>query len=184
MRLTVYVLIGVLIALAIAYFLFMRNRFLIFPKSDGSSVTLGPTGVSFAPPPDHILKNGLDHLQPYISRLVVLSKRYKALSIFTPDGKRGFGLSAKDGSVQAGLTVEWRQEPQCEAKIRSFFSSLGVAPSQDYLAGNGNVPDATRILEYPVNGNADEVTALTKRILKELCGISLEEPLDIRYSEK
>ena len=80
--------------------------------------------------------------------------------------------------------AEWRQESQREAAIRAFFSSLGIAPSQDYLAGNGGVPDATRILDYPIKGSTAEVTALTKRILQELCGVSATEALDISYGDK
>jgi hypothetical protein len=54
----------------------------------------------------------------------------------------------------------------------------------DYLAGNGGVPDATRILEYPLSGSTVEVTALTKRILQELCSVSPTEALDIKYTAK
>jgi hypothetical protein len=57
-------------------------------------------------------------------------------------------------------------------------------PSHDYLAGNGGVPDATRILDYPIGGSTAEVTALTKRILQELCGVSPTEALDIKYEDK
>ncbi len=128
--------------------------------------------------------NGFHHIEPYVSRLLVPTNHFKALHIFTPDGNRGFGFSARDGRVEVGLMVEWRQEAQKEAAIRAFFSSLGIAPSRDYLAGNGGIPDATRILDYPITGSTAEVTALTKRILQELCGVSPTEALDIRYEDK
>jgi hypothetical protein len=104
--------------------------------------------------------------------------------MFTADGARGFGFNAKDGAVYANLIVKWRQESQREAAIRAFFNSLGIAPSRDYLAGNGRVPDATRMLVYPVTGSTAEVTALTKRILHELCSVSPTEALNISYREK
>jgi hypothetical protein len=185
MKIALLVFVGVLVVAVVAYFLaFPPNTFISFSKPSGGMVTFSRTGVSFEAAPDQYATNGFDHIEPYISRLLVPTNHFKFLQMFTPDGTRGFGLDAKDGVVNAGLTVEWRQELQKEAAVRSFFSSLGVAPSRDYLAGNGGVPDATRILDYHVKGNTAEVTELTKRILKELCGVSPTEALDIRYSDK
>ena len=112
------------------------------------------------------------------------SREKRFVGIFTPAGDRGLGLYAGDGRIEANLNVEWRREPQREAAIRAFFGGLGIQPTVDYLAGNGGVPDATRLLGFPMTGNASEVAALTKRILQELCGVSSTEPLDIRYTER
>ena len=185
MKTALLVFVSLIIAAVVAYFLlFPRNTFISFSRPSGGTVTFSRTGVSFEAAPDHYATNGFEHIEPYVSRLLVPTNHFKFLHIFTPDGNRGFGFSAKDGVVQAGLTVEWRQEPQREAAIRALFSSLGIAPSRDYLAGNGGVPDATRILDYPVTGTTAEVTALTKRILQELCGVSPKEALDISYGDK
>ena len=163
---------------------FRRGGFTLLELLCVSTVTFSRTGVALGPAPAHHATNGFDHLEPYVSRLLVPTNRRKFLSVFTPDGHRGFGLHAKDGVVEAGLTVERRQEPEREAAIGSFFTSIGITPSRDYLASNGGVPDATRILHYPIQGSAAEVTALTKRILQELCGVSPSEALAISYSEK
>jgi hypothetical protein len=93
-------------------------------------------------------------------------------------------LHATGGTVEAHLTVEWRQEPNREVAIRTFFASLGTPPSEDYLAGNGGIPDATRLLAYPLRGDALALAELTKRILRELCGVSPAEPLNIGYTER
>ncbi len=77
--------------------------------------------------------------------------------------------------MEAGLTVEGRLEGKRKAEICAFFGSLSIAPSRDCLAGNGGVPDATQILHYPISGSTANVTALTKRILQELCGVSPTE---------
>ena len=169
----------------IAYWISIpRNSFFIFSRPGGGSMTLSRTGVSFESAPAHYASNGFDHLEPYISKLLATTNGYRFLHIFTPDGKHGFGFSARDGAVEASLTVEWRQEAQREATIREFFSSLRITPSRDYLAGNGGVPDATRLLAYRISGSSVEVTALTKRILAELCGIVPTEALDIKYGTK
>ncbi len=185
MKIALIFFVGIVAVTAIAYFfLFPRNTFLFFPRHSGGTVTLSRTGVSFESPPDHYDTNGFDHLESYVSRLLVPTNHFKFLHMFTPDGNRGFGFSAKDGIVHAILTVEWRQETQREASIRSFFSSQQITPSRDYLAGNGGVPDATRILEYPIAGSTAKVTALSKRILQELCSVTPEEALNISYGEK
>jgi hypothetical protein len=185
MKIALIVLLGLIVVAVAAYFLlFPRNTFISFPRPSGGMVVFSSKGVSFEAAPDKYPTNGFDYIGPYVSRLLVPTNQFKFLNFFTPDGTRGFGLDAKDGVVTAGLTVEWRQERQKEAAIRSFFRSLGIAPSRDYLAGNGGVPDATRILDYPIKGTPEEVTALTKRILEELCSVSPTEALDIRYGEK
>ena len=185
MKIALLVIAVLIIAAVVAYFLlFPRNTFISFARPSGGTVTFSRTGVSLESAPDHYATNGFDHIEPYVTRLLVPTNHFKFLHMFTPDGTRGFGFDAKDGVVHAGLTVEWRQEAQREAAIRAFFSSLGIAPSRDYLAGNGGVPEATRILDYPITGSTAEVTALTKRTLQELCGVSPTEALDIKYGDK
>jgi hypothetical protein len=185
MKIALLVFVGVIVMAVVAYRRFFPpNMFLNFSSRRCGTVTFSRTGVSFKAPPDHYATNGFDHIEPYVSRLLAPTSHFKFLHMFTPDGARGFGFSAKDGVTNAGLMVEWRQESQREAAIRSFFASLGIAPSQDYLAGNDGVPDATRILDYPIKGSTVEVSALTKRILQELCGVSPTEALDISYGDK
>lgn len=172
------------IAIAAYFVFFPRNSFIIFSKPGGGSITFSRRSVSIDAPPDHFLTNGFDHLAPYISRFLTPSHRFKSLSISTPNGQHALLYTARDGKVEAFFSIEWRQKPEQEATIRKFFKSLGITPTVDYLASNGGVPDSTRCLMYPISGNADEVTALTKRILQELCGITPTEAVDIEYQEK
>src|SRR5436190_21608473 len=169
MKIALLVFVCVIAVAVVAYFLlFPRNTFISLSRPSGGTVTFSRTGVSLETAPDHYATNGFDHIEPYVSRLLVPTNRFKFLHMFTPVGNRGFGFSARDGVVQAGLTVEWRQEAQREAAIRAFFTSLGITPSQDRLAGNGGVADATRILEYPIKGSTAEVTPRTEGILQNL----------------
>jgi hypothetical protein len=185
MKIILAILAIVVLLAVFGYALFFpRSTFITFTTSKGRGITFSRSGVSMEAAPDHYAANGFDHIQPYVSRLLVPTNRFKSIALFTPDGNRGFGLDARDGVVTAGLTVEWRQEPQKEADIREFFKALQIEPSRDYLAGNGGVPDATRVLDYPIKGDADQISALVKRILHELCGLSPGEPLDITYRDK
>jgi|SRR6266436_2080261 len=185
MKIALLVFVCLVVAAVVAYFLlFPRNTFITLSRPSGGTVTFSRTGVSLEAAPDHYTTNGFAHIEPYVARLLVPTNHFKFLHMFTPDGARGFGFDAKDGVVHAGLTVEWRQDSQRESSIRAFFHSRGIKPSQDYLAGNGGVPDATRFLDYPITGSSAEVTALAKRILQELCGVAPTEALDISYGDK
>jgi len=185
MKIALLMFAALVIAAVVAYFLlFPRNTHISISRSSGGTVTFSRTGVSVEAALDHFATNGFDHIGPYVSRLLVPTNHFKFLHMFTPDGNRGFGLDAKDGVVHASLMVEWRQESQREIAVREFFASLGIAPSRDYLAGNGGVADATRILEYPVSGSTAEVTALTKRIMQELCSVLPTEAVDIKFTDK
>src|SRR2546423_962401 len=143
MKIALLIFVGVIVVAVVAYFLlFPRNRHISFSTPRGGTVTFSRAGLSVQAAPECYHTNGFDHIGPYVSRLLVPTNHFKFLHMFTPDGNRGFGFTARDGVVQAGLTVERQQEPQREAAIRAFFSSLGIAPSRDYLAANGGVRDA------------------------------------------
>jgi hypothetical protein len=174
----------VLIGLVSYYLLFPPNRFLIFTRRNGGKVVVSRSGLEFERPPDRFPAGGVDQIESYVSRLVASPQPHRFIGFFTPAGDRGFGLHARGRMIEATLSCEWHQEPEREASIREFFGSLGIAPMDDYLAGNGNVPDATRLLSYPITGSSAEVAALAKRILVELCAVSASEALNIRYSEK
>lgn len=131
-------------------------------------------------PSDRYVAGSFDQIESYVSRLIAPSQKKGAVGIFTPAGGRGFSLEADDGKISAYFIVAWRREPEREAAIRAFFASLGIPPKADHLQGNG----ATRLLGFPLTGNASELTALAGRILHELYGVSSTEPLDIRYSER
>jgi hypothetical protein len=178
-------LIVVLAAGAVVYSLLVpANTFITFRRSSGGTVTFSRWRIEFEGPPDHYNTGAFDHIESYVSRLTAPSPKKRFVGIFTSTGDRGFGLDAVKGRIEAVFTIEWRQEPQREAAIRAFFESRGIPSTEDYLAGNGGVPDASRVLNFPLTGNASEITDLTKRILQELCGVSSTEPLNIDYTEK
>jgi hypothetical protein len=171
LKIALLVFVGALAAVVVVYFFYSHNKIINSKSGDGA--------VTIEAPLDHYASNGFNHIEPYVSRLLVPTNYFKLLAIYTPDETRGVALDAKDGVVHVTYDVEWRKEPQKEAAIRAFFGLLGIAPSRDYLDR-----DATRILEYPLSGNIAEVTALTKRILQEVCGVSPTEALDISYGEQ
>ena len=174
---------GVVAGVVLWYALFPSDQIFIVQVPGGGTLALARSGVSYNAAPDHHPTNGVSHIGPYVARLLLPSKPFKFLSLFTTDGQRGCALCAKGGAVSVSFTVPWKTEPQREAAIRAFFRARGIVPGEDYLAGNGGDPAATRLLEYPLYGDAAELTTLTQSMLRELCGVSPTEALDIDYRD-
>ena len=165
------------------YLLFPADTFIMFNAPSGSTITVGRTGVRIDPPPDRYPTNGFDHVDEYMAKLLNPSKGFKSAIIATEAGDRACTFWSRDGSAEVALAVEWRDEPEREASIRSFFAARNVAASQDYLSDNGGVTGSTRNLTYPLLGDVIEMTRAAQVILEELCGISRTDSLTIRYRE-
>ncbi len=182
-RMYAVAVIGVLIVLIAALKFILGSDWAYVASVDEEGKRIGRGQWRRIPAPDSIAPNGMSHVDDYIDRLLSSKARSTSLLIFTPDGQRGLGLSHQDGDVIFGFTVEWREEPEQEQAIRKLFKELEIAPSEDYLAGNGNVDDATRVLDYAVPGDSVVISKLCKRVLRHICGIRDEEALDFTYEE-
>lgn len=182
MKMTIFIIISaLLLCLIVYYFLFPRNTFFTFYLGDKRRIVFSRTSVSYKPSPDRFPNDGLNHIAPYISKLLVTSTKFKSLLIFTPDGQRGLSLDAKEGQIKVRFTIDWRKDPAKEKTIRKYFQNLDIKPTEDYLGGNGGVPDAVRILSYPITGTEPEVVNLVKDMLQNLSDVSSNEVLDINY---
>lgn len=122
-----------------------------------------------------------ERLQHCIARLFAPAAQDDYLGIFSTDRERGFSLAKVDGAIQALFIVGRQEEWNNEKKIRSFFDALQTAPTCDTVNNDETDPYASRALAYPVQGDAAELTALTKRILVELCGISPRETIRVSH---
>src|SRR5262245_27576823 len=119
-------------------------------------------------PPDSFPTNGFGQIESYVTRLLRSAARFTSVIIATPDEQMAVSLWQRGGVPEFTLSVEWRSEPERERAARQFFSARGLSTSHDYLAGNGNVPDATRYLGYFLPPDVQFITALTKDVLRQL----------------
>lgn len=129
---------------------------------------------------DYYPENGFERIESYVSRLVMPANNGKFMMISALDRMRGFALIAHRAIVVASFALEGQRQSTREKNIRSFFSLKGQPPSRDYLAGKGR----TRILEYPIHGNVEELAETVRTVLSELCDVSPQEALSIRYEER
>ena len=155
---------------------------MIFLREDGSSVAVSTSGVQFEAAPKRFVSEGLSEVAPFVTELYSRKTDFSSLMISSLDGERGLLLTNEQGAIGIGFTIEKQQEAEREERIRSFFEDLGVNPSEDYLARNGGVPDATQILHYPLAGDQEQVLEIVRRVLRELYDIRSEEGLDLQLS--
>ena len=135
------------------------------------------------PEPDSFAADGFSHVEGYVSRLLGSTARFTSLGISTPDEQIAVGLWQRGGVPEFSLTVEWRREPERERSIRQFFADRGFACREDYLAGNGGVPGATRCLTYSAPPDGRIITRVTRDILRDIYGIRESDALDFAYEE-
>ena len=136
------------------------------------------------PPPDRYETDGPSHVKDYIPAMIRSQADFCHLHVFTFDGRRGFGLQKRrDEPIHLAMTFEWRKHPEREQRARDFFQSLSIKPTTHYLAGNGGVPDATRVLDWPIGEEPAFVIDICERAMRELCAIKDEEGLGIRFDE-
>ena len=134
--------------------------------------------------PERVAEYGLSQIEAFVTRLTNSKVPMPSLFIHTLDGKRGTYLNYQAGKFSIGfIVVDWRREPETEKAIRDFFKKRNIVPTEDALAGNGEVPDATRFLTFPVRGNTARASSLCRQVLQEVYGVYEQEGLDFRLFE-
>jgi hypothetical protein len=151
-------------------------------RSRRTYVCVGPSGQQLGPPTEVAdpisIPNGLSALSEYVSRFLASSATFTHLKVFNLRGTAGFGLVRKNRESQLVIIVDQLNQSEPERGLRGFFSSRKILPTSDYLAGNGTVSNAIRILVYPLPDIADSITALCADLSASCFGISPNETLN------
>jgi hypothetical protein len=161
----------------------MQKRKMWVVSVDKNGNELGDGKWEDIPVVDSFAKNGFSHLKLYIEKLMQSPKEFSALIISTPNDRTGVGVWKRDGIFRLDIAVNWRSEPELETTVRDFLNSRAVPLVEDYLAGNGNVPDATRILHYDLPQDTDEITSLVRDFLKQVYGLRDEDALNFIFQD-
>ncbi len=133
------------------------------------------------PEPDHFSSDGFSHIESYVTRLIQSTAEFTSLIIGTPDQQIAVCLWQRGGIPEFSLMIDWRSKPERVRAVRQFFSVRELSISQDYLAGNGGVPDATRCLAYFLPSDVTFITALTKDVLQGIYGVQEGDALDFLF---
>lgn len=136
-------------------------------------------GTHVVKSPKRYPKNGLAHLEREIERLLASRARRTSLSFHTPDDYRGASLRNWDGSLSIHFFFHPERADDKESEARAFFAARNLAPTTDYVASNGRIPDSPTILGWPLERSAARETTLA--VLREVFKVRDEEPLDIRF---
>jgi hypothetical protein len=154
----------------------------VFVCVDENGNPLGPPEL--APEPDRFRAHGLAQVEPYVARLMASPEGFAALSVFTPDGQRGLGLSRREGVPRINLNVDRLADAEREGAIRAFFTERRLVPEVDHLAGNGGVPEATRCLTYVLPADAVFVATLAREVLVRIYGVGENAALNFSFEER
>ncbi|MBI2425640.1 MAG: hypothetical protein HYV27_22635 [Candidatus Hydrogenedentes bacterium] len=102
-----------------------------------------------------------------VRRLLETPNTHGSLGIVAEERGCGICLSALEGGAHLCLFLSSPEE--LESAIKPFFDEMGIAPSLENL--NHRWPHAVQYAAYDLLGNAEAVTAIVQRILRELYGM-------------
>ncbi len=135
------------------------------------------------PKTDSFGSDAFSHIEPYVSRLLQSSASFCSVLIATPNQHVAVSLWKRGDVPEFTLLVDWRSAPELERAVRHFFSERKLAPSHDYLGGNGNVSDAIRCLGFFLPSDGQFITALTKDVLCRIYQLGERDALNFSFEE-
>lgn len=134
---------------------------------DDQGQEIGSPRVVFTPAPETVAREGLAQLASYVERLQASPARGTSLLIAPTDERFAVGLYRTEGQTLLNLTFDQTTARSEEAAVRAFFAARDLAPTQDYLAMNGGVPDSTRLLAYSLPAAPAQITELLRAMLRQ-----------------
>lgn len=127
--------------------------------------------------------NGLAHIESYVERLLRSKAPSCWANLSTKSGSTAISIAQRERKLSLGLTTSTARERSRGAAIRGFFARRSISPSDDYLAANGGVADATRVLNFPMPRDAAVVAQIAGDLLREIYRLRDTTTLDIRVTE-
>lgn len=128
--------------------------------------------------------NGIGHIERYVARVLDSKTSSSWVHFSTKSGHTSISVTKRDGRLSLGLTVDVKRLRSREAAIREFFARRRIVPSIDYLAGNGGVSEATRVLGFPMPHDAVGVAEIASDLLRGIYRLNETTTLDIRFGEQ
>jgi len=125
---------------------------------------------------------GFAHIETFVARVLLSNARSTWAIVSTKSGNTSISIGKYKGVVSLGMTVEVRSRAR-ESALRAFFEERGIVPTRDYLAKNGGVPDARRVLDYPMPNDAVAIAELAVDLLGSVYRLKETTTLDIRFEE-
>jgi hypothetical protein len=135
-------------------------------------------------PPSTRHAAGLAEIEGYVARVIASKAKSSSVHFSTKSGNTAIGVAKLENKLSLGLVTSTRRERKREAAIRQFFAALSISPSADYLAANGGVPNATRVLEFPVPHDPAVVAQIAADLLRNIYRLRDSTTLDIRFQDR
>ena len=128
--------------------------------------------------PDLVHSGGFSRMESYIDRLLRSPKEFASVIIATPDGEHGLLVMRQAGRTVLCVSANRTKNDGGEARMREFFTRLGMTPVRDYLSANDGVEKATLNLEFQLTGDARTIGRLCVSIFTDLFGTADQHGLE------
>ena len=126
---------------------------------------------------------GFSAIEQFVERVLSSKADSSWVIISTWSGNTSISIAKHNGTVSLGMTVDARSRAR-EKSLRAFFAGQGIAPSRDYLAKNGGVPDATRVFDFPMPIERSLIAGLAVDLLRAVYRLKDTTTLDILFEER
>jgi hypothetical protein len=134
-------------------------------------------------PPSTRHARGLAEIEGYVARVIASKAKSSSAHFSTKSGNTAIGVAKYENKLSLGLVTSTTRERKREAAIRQFFAARNISPSADYLAANGGVPNATRVLDFPMPHDPAVVAQIAADLLRYIYRLRDSTTLDIRFRD-
>jgi hypothetical protein len=124
------------------------------------------------------IRTEIAELEPVLDKLLTQGTGVSVtLTIKYLDLGLSFGRRKGRDALEADLFIDLHDERQPERRLRDVFASLGLNPSQDYLAQTNRV----RILSHPVPEDRDVIRKIAYEVLIGVFGMRVADELQVDW---
>lgn len=135
-------------------------------------------------PNAEVVPHGFSRIRSMVEKVAQSAADSAWVTISSTSGRSGISISKHRGVLKLGINVDVSHARTRERSTRTFFSSRGLAPSEDYLGGNGGVPNAVRILGYNLPDDVHLVADIAADALRTLFRLCATSTLHLRFTER
>lgn len=148
-----------------------------FASLAGISLTLA--GLLFLIPkqPLRLKTNVYERLPRVIDRIVNSKKDPATLILSAQDGNRALSVSKRDQRIEIGISHDL-SESQKISKIRDYFKTMGVVPTQDYETYDDHFDITTVHLQYDITDHASKASEICVFIFSDVYSIDPNETVE------
>jgi hypothetical protein len=128
--------------------------------------------------PDRVRNDGFLKMESYMDRLVRSRKEHASVIAATMDGQHAILVMRQSNRTMLHISTDRTKNDGQEAKMRDFFTKLGMTPNRDYRSANRGVEDATCNLEFILTDDPKSIAGSCVAVFTDLFGVTDQNGLE------